>query len=202
MKTLDARGKLCPVPLVMTKKALLEIGKDETMEILLDNETSAHNVVRFLMDNGFSVEKEQKGKEFRLTVGVVGAFSEKSQPEDYCQTPSQKTGNYLVAFLKNTLGEGERELGEVLIKGFINTLPDASSKPTTVVFLNSGIWLALKDSPVIEALKKLEQNGTKVLVCGTCLDYYGKKEELGVGIVSNMYDILEEKIATEKVLYP
>jgi selenium metabolism protein YedF len=85
---------------------------------------------------------------------------------------------------------------------FINTLPDIDHKPGTMVFLNSSIFLTLKDSPVLESLKKLENSGVKILVCGTCLDFFGKQEELAVGIVSNMYTIMDLMSKASKVLYP
>ncbi|MDY0255531.1 MAG: sulfurtransferase TusA family protein, partial [Tenuifilaceae bacterium] len=53
MRTVDAKGELCPKPLIMTKKALGEMGDNETLEVLIDNETSMKNVTRFLTDNGF-----------------------------------------------------------------------------------------------------------------------------------------------------
>ena len=40
----------------------------------------------------------------------------------------------------------------------------------------------------------------KVMVCGTCLDYYGLTEKLKVGINSNMYDIADEFLAADKVI--
>jgi selenium metabolism protein YedF len=108
----------------------------------------------------------------------------------------------VVAIQRNRLGDGAEELGTILIKGFVNTLPETTLKPKTIVFLNSGIFLALKDSPVLESLKKLENMGIEILVCGTCLDYYKMKEELGVGKISNMYEILERLSHAGNVIYP
>jgi hypothetical protein len=81
-------------------------------------------------------------------------------------------------------------------------LPEVDIKPTSLVFLNSGIVLTLIDSPVIDSLKKLEKIGVEILVCGTCLDYYQKKTELGVGKISNMYDILDRLSRSGNVVYP
>jgi predicted peroxiredoxin len=81
-------------------------------------------------------------------------------------------------------------------------LPEATNQPKSLVFLNAGIFLALKNSPVIESLTKLERSGVKIFVCGTCLDYYGEKPNIGVGIVSNMYDILEQLSSASSVVYP
>ncbi len=202
MKILDAKGQKCPVPLIMTKKALQEIQEDETLEIHIDNETSVKNVTRFLEDHQMKVQTVKQGETYRLTVCKSGTIPEETRPEEWCSIPAALTHDYCIAFQKNTLGQGSDELGQVLIKAFINTLPETDHKPRTLLFLNSGIFLALEDSPVLESLRKLEQEGCRILVCGTCLDFYHKKPSLGVGIVSNMYDILTSMSSSAKVLFP
>jgi selenium metabolism protein YedF len=202
MKTVDARGKLCPEPLIMTKKAIDEMKENESLKILIDNDTSVKNVTRFLEEHGMKVHIEKKDTVSELIINKTGNIPENTNAEDYCSTEDIKSSNYVVAIQRNRLGDGAEELGTILIKGFINTLPEVTTKPKTIVFLNSGIFLALKDSPVLESLKKLEQLGVEILACGTCLDYYKKKEELGVGKISNMYDILERLIQAGNVIYP
>lgn len=202
MKLVDARGQLCPRPLIMVKKALGEIAERDSLEILIDNETSVKNVSRFLDEHHMKVHTEKKGEIFRLLVSKTGEIPEATRAEDYCHIPPSSNADYVIAFQKNTLGQGVEELGELLMKGFINTLPELDKNPGTLVFLNSGIFLSLKDSPVFESLSKLEKEGVKILVCGTCLDYYQKKNELAVGIISNMYDILGALSRAGKVLYP
>jgi selenium metabolism protein YedF len=202
MKTVDAKGKLCPMPLIMTKKALGEIKENESLKILIDNDTSVKNVTRFLEEHGMKVHTEKKGDVSELTVNKAGNIPESTSAEEYCTVGEDGIANYIVAIQRNRLGDGAEELGTILIKGFVNTLPEVTLKPKTIVFLNSGIFLALKDSPVIESLKKLENSGVEILACGTCLDYYKKKEELGVGKISNMYDILERLSNTGNVIYP
>jgi len=112
------------------------------------------------------------------------------------------SANYVIAFQRDRLGDGDEELGKLLIKAFINTLADTPVKPAVLVFLNAGIFFTLKDSPVLDALKKLEQSGVKLLICGTCLNYFQKKEELAVGEVSNMIDIVATLSKAGHVLYP
>jgi selenium metabolism protein YedF len=202
MKTVDAKGQLCPKPLIMTKKALGEINENETLEVLIDNEISMKNVTRFLTDNGFIPSVKNDGKVYRVMVSKTGEISQNAPVEDYCEVNLPQTSNYVVAFQRDVLGKGAEELGKILIKAFVNTLPEVSSKPKSLVFLNSGIFLALMDSPVLDSLKKLESNGVKILVCGTCLDYYGKKDSIGVGQISNMYDILEQLSTAGNVVYP
>lgn len=202
MKVVDARGELCPKPLIMTKKALAEIDENDSLEILIDNETSMKNVSRFLTDNGMQVKQELKGNVFHLFVGKTGEIPENAPVEEYCEVSFSSNKNIVIAFQKELLGEGAEELGRILMKAFVNTLPEATVQPQSIVFLNSGIFLALKNSQVLDTLVKLEKSGVEILVCGTCLDYYQKKQELGVGIVSNMYDILEKLTSASSVVYP
>lgn len=201
MITIDARGKTCPVPLIMTKKALGEAATDETLVILLDNETSSGNVTRFLEDHAMVVHAQKEGINITLTVHKTGTIPEQTNPASWC-TPSPAGNNYLIAIQQNGMGTGNDDLGKLLIKGFINTLPDIDLKPRTLVFLNAGIFLTINDSPVLDALKKLELSGVKILVCGTCLDFFQRKDALAVGVVSNMYDILDAMSKAEKVIYP
>jgi selenium metabolism protein YedF len=202
MKEVDAKGKLCPQPLIMTKKALVKMDEDETLHIIVDNESSKFNVLKYLKDNGMDVEVQLDGHLYHLYVVKKGGTIEKSTPEDYCEIPVNTNSDYVVCIKKETLGEGDDELGKLLMKGFLETLPDASLLPSTLIFVNSGIYLALNESPVVDAIKTLEAKGVEVMICGTCLDYYKKMDDIAVGQVSNMLDILEKLTHTGKILNP
>jgi len=201
MKTVDAKGKRCPLPLIMTKKALGEIANDEVLEIIIDNETSVKNVTRMLDEYGLKNSVQQNGNVYTIMVAKSGSIPEAAPVEQFCQTEAGQAA-YTIAFQKNKLGDGDEDLGILLMKAFVNTLPEMTAKPTHMIFLNSGVFLALNDSGVIDSLRKLEQMGTDIQICGTCLDFYQKKEALGVGRISNMYDILEVLSHSPSVLYP
>ena len=64
----------------------------------------------------------------------------------------------------------------------------------------SGVKLPAGDEQVVEHLKVLMEKGVEVLVCGTCLNFYGIADRLGAGTVSNMYDILSQMQAASKVI--
>ena len=51
-------------------------------------------------------------------------------------------------------------------------------------------------------MKLLESEGVTVLTCGTCLDFYGLKEKLAVGGVTNMYDIVERMENAAQIIKP
>ena len=202
MKTVDAKGLKCPMPLILTKRALVEMEENELLEIVIDNETSYKNVSRFLAEHQMTVRPENRDGIYRLTVSKTGKISEETRAEDYCEVPEAAGDGYVVCVSKNIVGDGADELGYRLIQLFINTLPDIDRKPETIVFLNSSIYLVLKDSPVLEPLAQLEKQGVEILVCGTCLEFLQKKEELGIGLISNMYTILDKMSKAPKVLYP
>jgi selenium metabolism protein YedF len=202
MKTIDAKGQLCPTPLIMTKKALGAMQLNETLEVIIDNDTSVKNVTRFLEDNSFAVKAEIKDGIHHLFVNKSGEIPENAPVDEYCEVPQNNQGSYAFAIQRDRLGDGDEELGKILIKAMINTITELDRLPKNILFLNSGIFLALDDSPVISALQHLEKQGVEILVCGTCLDFYHKKDRLGVGKISNMYDILDRKSKASKVIYP
>lgn len=91
----------------------------------------------------------------------------------------------------DTMGKGSEELGSNLMKSYIYSLTEAEVKPATIMFLNNGVYLTTKGSPVIEMLKQLEADGTEILSCGACLDFYKINDVLEVGSITNMYSNVE-----------
>ena len=110
--------------------------------------------------------------------------------------------NEVLLFTSDKLGEGENELGEILMKSFIHVLSESSEIAETVIFYNSGVKLTVNDSPSYEDLKVLENSGAELLICGTCADYYDIKEKVSVGKISNMRVIVQKLQEAKKVLKP
>ncbi len=194
-KHLDLKGKPCPTPVVETKKALDEI--DEGIVVVeVDNEVSKNNVERFAKKYGCSVEVEKKDNIFILT--ITKGFTCELPQED-----NKEKGEYLLFINKNSMGVGDEELGKILIRAFFKTLIDNPKKPERIVFVNSGVFLTVEGSEIIEELKILnEKFNIEILVCGTCLDYYNVKDKIKVGIISNMFDIQNTLIEAEKIVTP
>ena len=102
---------------------------------------------------------------------------------------------------KDHVGEGVGELGGNLMKMFLYTLSQADWVPASVLFMNSGVRLpAGEEQQVIDSIRALLDKGAEVLVCGTCLSFYGLTEQVKVGTVSNMYDIVERMAGAAKVI--
>ncbi|MFZ5942414.1 MAG: sulfurtransferase-like selenium metabolism protein YedF [Bacteroidota bacterium] len=199
MKKVDATGLLCPQPLIMLKKALLEMNTGEEAEILTDNDTSFKNLTTFLNDQGATWTHSREGRTYTIFTRKPDKDLTAVDAAAYCSTGSSE---YVICIKSESMGDGEPELGTILIKAFINSLKDQEKLPTHIIFYNSGVKLTVKNSPVIEALTALESLGIRIMVCGTCIDYYGLKETLGVGMISNMYSITETLAGTGHVIFP
>jgi len=94
--------------------------------------------------------------------------------------------DFMIVIKSSGLGEGEIDLGEKLIRGFLTVLADSETIPARIAFLNSGVYLTTEGSPVAEELTHLADRGTEILSCGTCLDYFGRKDRLIVGNPTDM----------------
>lgn len=195
MTTIDARGKNCPQPVIMTK-ALLDRGERE-VEILLDNPISATNVQRFLEKNLFSVQIVDDDGAITIK-GVKGAPGEGADSRGG-DKPRELSGSAIL-ITKGVLGGEDDVLGEVLMKSFLGTLSQLSSPPPLVVLMNEGVKLALKSTSSCDHLLALQEMGTRILVCGTCTNHFGVTPEVGAGVISNMFEITEALLASQKHL--
>ena len=93
-------------------------------------------------------------------------------------------------------------LGKALMKAFVFALTKQDVLPETILFYNSGAYLTCEDSDSLADLKDMEAQGVEILTCGTCLDFYGLKEKLAVGSVTNMYVIVEKQEKASRIVKP
>ncbi len=200
MKTIDVKGRKCPMPLIETKKALKEMKQDESLKVILDSETSVQNVMRYLNDNGIAAEKQNNGKEFEIVVNKSVNEVELTEVDPYCETHVPTDKSYVVVFAKDRIGEGDNDLGYVLAGSMLNTIKEYEVLPQKIIFMNSGINLVLKGAPSLVHLTELEKKGVELITCGTCLNYFEKEDQLAVGRVTNMYEILDSLLKAGKVV--
>lgn len=202
---LDERGKACPLPVVEAKRALEAAGLGETAEILVDNEIAVQNLRKLADHKNWSFWMEQRGTaEYAVRIagkGMEGGAPEKTRQESPCRAEKIRRG--LVAVISSgAMGQGDQRLGELLMRSFLFALTQQDTLPETVLLYNGGAFWSCEDSPALEDLKKLEAMGTEILTCGTCLDFYGLKDKLKVGGISNMYEIAEKQCSAEVVIRP
>lgn len=201
MKKIDTRGKLCPLPLIMLKKTIDEAKQGEPMEVLTDNETALSNLKRFLKELKCQFTEETQNGVFVLRFIAPGKVVLSKEPEAYCETASKKSGNVIV-FNSRFMGKDNQELGAILIRSFINALPELDELPQKIVMYNEGVFLAKKDTDTADSLIRLQEKGVEVIVCGTCVDYFDLKKDLAVGTISNMYSIIKVLSEANHIINP
>lgn len=213
--TVDARGELCPMPLIMLKKQVDKASAGTPVEILTDNDISCSNLEDYIHEIGSSVMRRQMESYIVLSFDVPSSGAHRAgqtgrSPET--QTPTAKkeaqpTGaraeGYAIAIASDCMGSGDEELGRVLLRAFINAIKELDLLPSHVVLYNRGVFAALKGSDTAHALELLaEEMDVKIIVCGTCVDYYGLKDHLQVGQISNMYSIMQILSQAHHIIRP
>ena len=202
-KIIDCKGMACPLPVVNAKKAAEELHSGDVLTVLVDNEIAVQNLSRFAEHKGFGVSADKKAeKEYAVVMTVSGtAAAETKEEEIACVMDSRRKG-MLVVLSANVMGTGDPKLGTSLMKAFVFALTKQDQLPDTILCYNTGAYLTCQGADTLEDLKLLESEGVTILTCGTCLDFYGLKEKLAVGGVTNMYDIVERMENAAQIIKP
>lgn len=196
---LDARGLTCPLPVINTKKELEGVNIGENIEVIVDNEIAVQNLTKFANVQGFPVSSSKvSDDEFHVNISK----GEKAVEEEEVICEPNKKDNFVIVISSDKMGEGNEVLGHKLLKAFIFAVTKQDKLPKTMLFYNMGAHMTCEGSEVLEDLKLLESEGVEIMTCGTCLDFYGIKEKLCVGTVTNMYDIAETMEKASKIIKP
>jgi len=100
------------------------------------------------------------------------------------------------------IGNQSPDLGVKLMHSFFLKLLETPEKPTHILFMESGVKLLLDSFSAIDALKILENEmKVELLACQTCLDFYGIKDKITAGKISNMPDIIFAMHQADKVIH-
>ena len=200
--TVNAMGKPCPMPVVEAKKALAAMKEAGTLTVLVDNEIAVQNLLRLASGSGLAARSEKRGPgAFAVEMEAVNLPEKKAEEAPAACIPDQR-GDAVVAIGSACMGVGSEELGRTLMKGFIYALSQQERLPRTILFYNGGATIPIEGSVSVEDLKSMEAQGVQILTCGTCLDYYGLKDRLAVGGVTNMYSIVETLEGAARVIKP
>lgn len=202
-KTIDCKGMACPLPVVNAKKAAEELKAGDVLTVLVDNEIAVQNLTRFAEHKGFGVSAEKKAdKEYAVIMTVSGTAAEETGEEEIACVMDSRRKGMLVVLSANVMGTGDPKLGTSLMKAFVFALTKQDQLPDTILCYNTGAYLTCEGADTLEDLKLLEGEGVTILTCGTCLDFYGLKEKLAVGGVTNMYDIVERMENAAQIIKP
>ena len=118
MFKVNAVGLACPLPVIETRKALKD---NDRVETTVDNEIATENLRKMANQLGFTYElKKESEKRFVVTITKADNAEKAGQPE-----AATKDGDeYIVVIDSVTMGNGDEQFGENLMKTFIYTLTE------------------------------------------------------------------------------
>jgi selenium metabolism protein YedF len=188
-KSIDGRNLPCPQPVIKVKQAFDEGGFNE-LEVLVDNQAAVENITRFAENSGHNIDSVTEKNKI-TTIVINNNNSEEASPKTESAPFICSSGPVATTIFINsaTIGSGDDKLGDKLMEAFIYSLTEIEDKPENILMMNGGVHITVEGSNSIENLRTLEKSGINILVCGACLDFYGIKDKLQVGKVSNMYEI-------------
>jgi peroxiredoxin family protein len=88
------------------------------------------------------------------------------------------------------------------MRTFLETLLDLEPTSFRLILINSEVRLASEGSEVLDTLRNLSEQGVEILSCETCLDFYGLKERVKVGAISNTYEIVQSLLEADRLIRP
>ncbi len=203
MEIIDCKGMNCPEPVLQTKAHLEKTGK-EAFKILVDNEASRENVLRFGRSRGCEVSAvDAQDASFVITLvpGDSSSGAESFQEEEYrCDLPG--VNNLICVISSDSMGRGSDELGWALLQTYVTTITEVSPLPSHILLYNGAVKLVTTEGKALEALQVLENKGVIIWVCGTCLEFFKIEEERKAGSITNMFDIMNTMASAAKVVSP
>ena len=96
-------------------------------------------------------------------------------------------------YVFKSYGLGQTEDADLklkLAKKFLTLLAEIEPLPKQICFYTDGVRLCVNDSPVLAELRVLENKGVELVLCSTCLETFSLQDQVAVGIVGGMGDIL------------
>lgn len=184
----DARGLNCPQPVILTKR-VMDKGEADRLVTIVNQTAALENVTKLARSQGYEVEVEDKEGDYYITM---------IRSEEITCEPASLEDNVTILITNRYFGQGEEELGQVLMRSFLYTLGEMNGRVKSIIFMNSGVFLTTEGSEVLEILQGVSQEGVQILSCGTCLDFYGIKDKLAVGEITNMYTAVEMLSSAER----
>ena len=188
-----------PIAPSLAKKGIEEAIAGEIIEILTDNDTALCNLQNYLAELKLTPQLRSEGAVHTLTLVKPGRLPDTSGAERFCTTPGK---DYIVVIKSDVMGQGDSQLGQILLRAFVNSLKEAALLPKAILLYNSGIKIALTGTDTAASLQELEEKGVAIIACGTCVDYYEVKNQLAVGMISNMFTLTRYMSEAGHIVYP
>lgn len=219
----DLRGLACPEPVLRTKK-LVDDPRFESVRALVDDEINLQNLERLAASLNLKFSFEEKGESFLVTISRLNASSHSKakgakgsekrnhhhrqpaaiQKDALALSAGKKTSDVsTVIFLnKDVFGEGDRDFSQNLLNVFLQSVLQSGHKPKAILMANSGVKLLAEDSPFRRVLEDFQKQGTEVLACGLCVEFYGLQKSVAKNQITNMLAICQYLFESDRVISP
>jgi hypothetical protein len=106
----------------------------------------------------------------------------------------------VILFANNGMGSADEKLQLTLAGKYLELIAENGDLPNAICFYTDGVKMVCDDSPVLGQLRALDEKGVRLIICGTCLNYFNLIGKVQVGIVGGMGDIIEAQMKAEKVI--
>ena len=123
-----------------------------------------------------------------------------SKKERFALSSGSSFDNTVLLITRQGMGSADEALQQKLLDKYLELLLANGSLPAAVCFYTDGVKLVVEGSPLLERLSQVEKKGVRLIVCSTCLSYFGLTEKVKVGIVGGMPDIIEAQAKAAKVI--
>ena len=115
-------------------------------------------------------------------------------------TVSASFSSTVLLFTRDGVGSADTALQHALAAKYLGLLRAGDLVPAAICFYTEGVHLVVEGSPLLEPLAELGRAGCRLLVCTTCLEYYGLKDRVRVGTMCGMPDILDAQLRAARVI--
>ena len=193
MKTLDLRSLQCPHPVIQSRKALLDEPGSE-LTVLVGDETARENLCRLADSLNYLTVVTAEKNDFRI---VLTPGSDQQSVKEH---PAARRNIIFIA--AETMGEGDDELGRLLLKNYLITLTEMSDLPDAIFLVNAGVKLVCEGSELLEVFDKIGCLGVDIAACGLCLEFFQLSQKLASGRTTNMLEIATALQSADGVIRP
>jgi hypothetical protein len=98
------------------------------------------------------------------------------------------------------VGTQDRRFAVEMFDRFLHAMESQPVKPLAICFYTDGVKLTCTGSAAVPGLQLIQGMGVRLLICRTCLEYFGLLDKVAVGQVSTMNEILKTLFEADQVI--
>jgi selenium metabolism protein YedF len=171
--------------------------------LVLGREAGTPEILVWYGPDGWQAALDDPAEAEEETILDLGPALSPWRPENDPPKPGPEAGPREPAVVlagSRIMGAGDDALGASLVTAFFDALGSLDPPPRLLAFYNTGVFLTTRDSAVVEALRDMAGRGAAVISSGLCLEHFRLKDQLRVGRIGNMYEIIKAQAQAARVI--